>query len=238
MWRRMRAGMLSDPRAVEIISKAKQKNVASPKRSDRDFDHIFKDFFIGFDFRNQLILDLGPGQFEFAKRVRERGGVVHNLDFDPAVLELGRYLGFDVFEANFKEFDPEPYRGRYDGLFCKFSINAFWFEADQVRLHIRELDSMLKPGGWGWVAPWNGLMRRDERSVNVRAHLARQTDAFTECGWTAFDVDEQLARYYGVHGAIENHALFVKGVPSPPSVVSFRVKLTNLKARVSEMVLR
>lgn len=231
--------MLKDQRAIEIISKARQKNVASPKRSDRDFTRIFADFFDAHDFTGETVLELGPGQYEFARRVRERGGLVHCVDNDPAVLELGRYFNFEVTSAHLGDMEFSPLQGRYDGLFCKFSINAFWFDSPEAMAGcIHDLNATLRPDGWGWIAPWNGVGKRDPDSPLVREILQRQSAAFVECGWSAFDLDEDLARYYGIAGAVVNHAMFVKNLPVPATFGSLRGKLANLKTRVTNLFLR
>jgi hypothetical protein len=231
--------MLNDQRAIEIISKARQKNVASPKRTDRDFARIFEDFFEAHDFKGEAVLELGPGQYEFARRVRERGGLLHCIDNDPAVLELGRYFNFDVTSANLSAFDNSPFQARFDGLFCKFSINAFWFDtADEHTAFIDDLNATLRPDGWGWVAPWNGIGKRDPDSPFVCEMLQRQTAAFVERGWSAFDLNPELAGYYGMNGAVVNHAIFVKNLPVPAKVNTLRVKLASLKARVTNLFLR
>ena len=212
--------MLDDERAIAIISKARQKNVATPKRSTRDFDRIFQDFLGDVDFKGKVVMDLGPGQYDFARRVRQRQGQAINIDNDPAVLELGRYLGFDVLESDLQTFTGGSYRGRLDGLFCKFSINAFWFaDTDLLEAHIQNLDGMLKPDGWGWIAPWNGP-RPEHAAVPDAIHrfLDCQQNAFQGCGWSVHHLSEERAAYYGVNGKVANHALFLKGLSFPSAV--------------------
>jgi hypothetical protein len=208
--------MLGDQEAIAIASRARQKNVAEADRVSCDFDRIFKHFFREHDFANKLVLDLGPGQYDFARRVRERGGTVHNIDNDPAIIELGQHLGFEVTDCDLKKFDASNRAGMYDGLFCKFSVNAFWFKAARLEAHVRGLDSLLKPTGWGWIAPWNGAKKRDVNDPAVRHHLRRQAEVFQDCGWTALDLTDTLALYYGVSGAVANHALFLKNIAAPP----------------------
>jgi hypothetical protein len=214
--------MLDDPEAIRIISAAKQKNVATPRLSHADFEHIFDDFFSGKDLTGQTVLDLGPGQYDFGRMVRDRGGVTHHIDKDPAVVELGRYLGFEVSRENLTKFDTSSRRGRYDGLFCKFSINAFWFVEEGIDIrrrladYTRDLDAMLAPRGWGWIAPWNGnktLGPAEQAEV-----LAAQAAAFVACGWQALEMPKRAAQRYGVDGTVANHALFVKGLPLPPAL--------------------
>lgn len=213
--------MLDDPKAIEIISRARQKNVALANRSEKDFDCVLQDFFSGHDFTGELIMDLGPGQYDFARRVRAGGGTVENIDKDPAVAELGRYLGFEVAEANLRSFDYSQRTARYDGLFCKFSINAFWFQSDdEVRSKIRAIVSMLKPTGWGWIAPWNGLPKNGWEDQDPRPFLDAQAEAFSECGWSGYELPDLLTRRYGITGSVQNHPLFVRNLLTGTTLAS------------------
>ena len=228
--------MLEDQTAIAIAANARQKNVAQSVRSGRDFDRIFADFFLAHDFSGELVMDLGPGQFDFARRVRDRGGIVHAIDKDPAVIELGRHLGFECFEHDFKRFEPHEYRGKYDGLFCKFSINAFWFPLDRLEVHVQGLNSMLKPGGWGWIAPWNGVNKKRElRAAEIQQRLRRQAEVFQECGWQAYDMSGFQASWYGVSGAVANHPLFIKALPPPPTRSNISVWLVRTRERVARL---
>ena len=218
--------MLNDPKAIAIISKARQGKVAQPNRTSVDFERIIAAFFRDHVFTGELVLDLGPGQYDIARGVRERGGIVHNIDFDPAVVELGRYLGFECLQCDLKKFDPvrdgSPTiagPGMYDGLFCKGSLNAFWFSldhGDQLEAQVRRLNSLLKPGGWGWIAPWNGGDKCDMADPTVQQHLRRQVATFQDCGWTAYDLSEPLAAHYRMKWAVGNHVLFLRNLPEPP----------------------
>ena len=225
--------MLDDPKAIEIISRARQKNVALANRSEQDFDCVLKDHFSGHDFTGELIVDLGPGQYDFARRVRAGGGTVEHIDLDPAVVELGRYLGFEVVQADLLSFDYYQRKARYDGLFCKFSINAFWFQtADDVRGMIRAIDSMLKPAGWGWIAPWNGLPKNGWEDQDPQPFLDAQAEAFGEYGWSGYELTDDLTNRYGITGNVQNHALFVKNLGS---CVALDAATPIVKARVEHL---
>ncbi|MBT8486572.1 MAG: class I SAM-dependent methyltransferase, partial [Phycisphaerae bacterium] len=195
------------------ISHARQKNVAQANRSSRDFERIFADFFAGHDFTGERIVDLGPGQWDFGRMVAERGGRCEGVDNDPAVLELGTYLGMTVHDANLRTFDPTPFAGQLDGLFCKFAVNAFWHKNDADRAAFTaSLDRMLTPQGWGWVAPWNGRPKEGVDDDAARRILAAQRDAFAAVGWTAYELTETQAQDYGMGGRVENHPLFIRGL--------------------------
>lgn len=205
--------MLEDPKAREIISKARQSNVADPDRSGSDFDNLFADVFSDHDFSGQLVIDLGPGQYDFATRVRERGGEVHNVDRDPAVVELGRHLGFEVFDHDLRKLRRLELTGRYDGVFCKFSVNAFWpAEPDDVTAATVTITDLLAAGGWGLVIPWNGPGRRSADDPEIPLRLKLQAKAFRACGWSGYELDDGLCKRWGVTGKVANHVAFTRGV--------------------------
>lgn len=213
--------MLKDPKAIEIISHAKQKNVALENRSGRDFQNVFTDFFDKHDFTNQRIMDLGPGQYDFARRVRDRKGIVEHIDKDDAVIELGNYLGFEVTKGNLQSFDYAQRSARYDGIFCKFSINVFWFDSvEDVKSKIVAINEMLKPNGWGWIAPWNGLPKKRWENRDPQEFLDSQAESFGECGWIAYDLPEELTMRYGITGSVLNHPLFVKNLDCSKALAS------------------
>ena len=119
--------MLTDPEEIRIISRARQKNVRNPSRPRKHFEHIFKDFLEGVDFAGSVFLDLGPGQYDFAEMAKQRGAITHGIDNDSAVVELGRYKPFPVRHGELKQLKASDYDIRFDGIFCKYSINAFCF---------------------------------------------------------------------------------------------------------------
>lgn len=206
--------MLTDPVEIEIISKAKQKNVRKPQRSRAHFDHIFEHFLSQIDFNGKMYLDMGPGQFDFGVLVRERGGDVISIDNDPAVIALGEHKGFTCLEADLRELSRLELPQKVDGIFCKFSISAFWFDTDTQSELTIALDSLLKPGGWIWIAPWNGAPGDDDVQ-DIQSVLRGQIDAFTSIGCEVWELSEAAARHFGVRGTVENNVLFTKGVQIP-----------------------
>lgn len=211
--------MLTDKEEIRIISKAKQKNVRDPKRSRAHFIHIFSDFLNDVRFKDATFLDFGPGQYDFGEMVRERGAVTHGIDKDPAVNELGRYKGFLIRFGELKDIKAEDFDAiKFDGIFCKLSINAFWFyDEDQRHIeYIREVVKLIKPGGWAWIAPWNGVPKQAELSeADVKRVLSIQAQEFKETGFTGIDLTTSLSKYYGVHGLTANHALFLLNLKTP-----------------------
>ena len=160
------------------------------------------------DFAGSRWFDLGPGQFDFGVLAQEKGATVTSLDKDPAVVELGRYLGFETIEGDIRDIATLFAPHTFDGVFCKYSVNALWFRTeDDVREHVEQTAALVKPGGWGWIAPWNGIPKKltiDE----AEPLLATQRQAFLDAGWTATDLSEKESRYYGVHGKTANRVIF------------------------------
>ncbi|UCD34444.1 MAG: class I SAM-dependent methyltransferase [Nitrospiraceae bacterium] len=212
--------MLTDPEEIRIISAALQKNVRDPNRARAHFDRIFADFFKTVRFRNTRVLDLGPGQYDFGELARQRGAAVHAIDYDPAVIQLGRHKGFTVREGNLEEVKAGDFEEAFDGLFCKYSINAFWFhEAPALAHHVRELVRLIKPGGWSWIAPWNGASEETGLTPKERVEITTvQINEFRNAGFSAYELTEDLSRYYGVHGLTVNRPLFTLNLQAPESV--------------------
>lgn len=218
--------MLTDPREVEIISKARQKNVRDQKRSRKHFESIFQDFLNPIDLTGHDLLDLGPGQYDFGVLALERGARTVGIDNDPAVIELGRYKGFEAVYGRIQEMTPEAFGRAFDGLFCKFSINCFWYYDDPEAQDalVDRVVGLMKPDAWSWIAPWNGVPKKAELEQDeVDRVLARQIDRFRHHGFRAFDLSTELATRYGITGAVANHALFVRGLNVPKGVERYEI---------------
>lgn len=208
--------MLVDPHEIEIISQARQKNIRDHTRSREHFNNIFKDFFSGVDFKDKSVIDLGPGHYDFGLLAMKRGAVqVAAIDNDPAVLALGRYRNYNVVDAKLQDVKLEWFKEPFDLVFCKFSINCFWFWDDEAQLrgHIDHVTSLVKAGGSSWIAPWNGLPKSIELSqAQIEKILSIQRDAFLSNGFKVAELTVQQAARYGVTGAVANHALFTKNL--------------------------
>ncbi len=212
------------PEALNIISFAKQPNVAKANRSTKDFERIFADFFSDqissnlFNtippFSGSLLLDIGPGQHVFGRAMNALGATVEAIDNDPAVCELGTYLNIHTYAANLKTFDFSDFLDKYDGVFCKFSINAFWqHEPESVYKRTNELLSILKPNGWGWIAPWKGVPKvLQDRPALVSKIESAQRIAFLDAGWNTIELSPSRAKHYGMGGNVTSHPIFIKNL--------------------------
>jgi hypothetical protein len=212
--------MLSDPREIEIIAKAVQKNVRDPRRARKPFDTIFADFGLKRRVRGQRLLDLGPGQFDFAVVASSYGAAeCVGIDMDPAVVELGCYKKLPTILGELRNLADIQLPGPFDGVFCKYSIDAFWFapdERDRHSAHVAAISGALTRAGWSWIAPWNGGKRaKDLSAAEVKAVLDLQRESFAKAGYEAFELTEELSIRYGVHGVTVNRPLFTRGLEIP-----------------------
>lgn len=210
--------MLTDPKAIDIIKAARQKNVRDPLRSRKHFENILSAFFDGVTLDGRY-LDLGPGQYDFCELAREQGATCMGVDFDPPVLELGRYKGFDTLELDLKALPEHDFGETFDGVFNKFALNAFWTgnDAEQQALMAQAINALIKPGGWGWLAPWNrplpGTTPSEEEQQNV---LRLQKDAFEACGFETILLTLAQPKTYGVNGNVANNIVYIKNLSHNP----------------------
>ena len=207
--------MLTHPEAVQLIRNARQPNVANPWRSVRDFEHIIQDFFApqieAGELKDSLICDLGPGQYDMLRFFRDAGGICTGIDNDPAVIAVGNCLGFEVIELDMKKPNAFQLGRSFDGIFCKFSINAFWFPSPEaLSKQITDLCSQLSDSGWGWIAPWNGIPKAITDKKFVKQMLEAQKEAFESHGWECRNLKNAEITHYGVNGKVANNRLFTK----------------------------
>ena len=208
--------MLTDPREIEIISRARQKNVRLPTRSRQHFVNIFDDFFDQISFDEGPIIDLGPGHYDFGVIATERGATdVLGFDNDEAVLELGRHKGFRTVSGKIQEVSSSTLNETFSGVFNKFALNSFWFfdnQSAQIEF-VDRIAGLIKPNGWGWIAPWNGIPKKAELNDDeISDILQTQARRFEHHGFEAFDLTAELSARYGVTGSVANNAIFTKGL--------------------------
>ena len=196
------------------MSLARQKNLRDPTRSRVPFENIFDDFFGQIEFSGSSLMDLGPGQWDFGVLAEKKGAKVSGIDNDPAVAKLGHHKGFDVIKGNLRNIERYVAK-KFDGIFCKFSINAFWFWEDFRRIEsfAEAIDSCLYEAGWAWIAPWNGRPKTVQLTLERSAQvLETQLNAFASLGYEVINLSESETRRYGLQGVVENHPIFVKHI--------------------------
>jgi SAM-dependent methyltransferase len=207
--------MLTDPIEIEIISKAKQKNVRDPKRSRKHFENIFRDFFKNINFSNMNLLDQGPGQYDFGVLAKQKGAKeVYCIDIDKAVIELGLYKNFQVKECNIMNINFETFKILFDGIFNKFSMNCFWFKDKKEHSNfVGNIDKILKPSSWAWIGPWNGIPKIYEfDQYEVKKILDIQISEFKNIGFDVFELTNLQVKEYGIHGKVANNLIFIKNL--------------------------
>ena len=163
---------------------------------------IVADFCLESRCHGARVLDLGPGHFEFAEIAQQAGARdVIGVDNDPAVVRLGELRGLKTYEMDIRELSADALGGKVDGIFCRLSLNAVWF-GSAWEAHddwARRLSSLLTPGGWAWLAPWN--YKKDGADFNQTAEAIRlQIATLQRRGFLTFRLLPDPARYYGLTG--------------------------------------
>ena len=202
--------MLFDDEEIEIMSKAAQPHLRDPRRSELISKRIFDNFFDARKLTGSRVLELGPGQYDFARMIEAAGATVVSMDHDPAVIALGQKRGYNIIFSNFRRFDWSSVRGEFDGLFCRGAINAFWYrDPKSLGGFIDDICSVLKPSGWGWLAPFNHVIPSDATQAHIKMMLDAQRQAFERHGFSSFIFSSEIAALYAVG---ERQSVFLRNV--------------------------
>lgn len=196
----------------KIIIQGTDSSYLRKERSPRPFAAIFETFLSEVDLDGKKVLDLGPGHFHFGELARARGATVHSVEKNPEMVALGLHKGFRVFEGDIRDVSGLTEGNRYDGVFCKYSFSALWYDDREALFGFAEqLKEVFSPDGWGWFAPWNGGARLvSDLATNL---LGWQIEAFESHGFAATELTEAEAKRFGVHGFTGNRILFTKNLP-------------------------
>ena len=204
--------MLFDDEEIEIMSKAAQSHLREPRRSEVISRRIFDDFLGARKLAGCRVLELGPGQYDLVRMVEAAGASVVSMDHDPAVIALGRKRGYEVILSDFRTFDWSSLRGKFDGLLCRGSITPVWFrDAESLGRFVDEICSVLKPNGWGWLAPWN-LTLSVAPPARARLMLDAEDVAFARNGFNGIDPAEDVTASYALGRCPR---LYLKGIELP-----------------------
>lgn len=151
-----------------IMAEALQPNMRSANIPQTAFAQIIADHLADFRFEGARVLDIGPGQLDFLDIARDRGAAqTVGVDFDPAIVALGKLRGHDIRLANLRQGWPCP-DARFDLIFCRGSLNCHWFPAEpRLRAFLDGLAGSLAPGGRMWIAPWNKPARDDPAQIEA-----------------------------------------------------------------------
>jgi hypothetical protein len=192
---------------ASIFADAQQKNYRTySARRAVPTANIINDFFDHTHFAGRRVLELGPGHYTFAIIARHLGAQVVCAERDPALVRLGRHLGFDVIDADFLEPDfprgaMEHAGGRFDGVWLRGVLNACAFpDEDALRRHVRALHELLTPAAWGWSTSSNVATTGEEAQSTDGSFADRRIEAqrraFEGLGWCGRPVtDEMRARF-------------------------------------------
>lgn len=192
-----------DAQAIAITTRVTQY---SPARAVR-ISNIINDQFELDHFRGKTILELGPGHYSFSMVARHLGARTLCVDRNPTLLELGRYLGFEVYDMDFYALTAETLGRQVDGLWLKGAFNACYHPSvDTVDRFVEQLNELIDPAGWGWSVTTNKPDERmiaqlgDEEKVRryQQARIEAQRAAFVRYGWSATPILESDRRRYSL----------------------------------------
>lgn len=187
---------LKDPAEIKLMESSQSPGLRVADRSTYGVRNIFRHFFYGVVLDGKVVLELGPGHYEFCEEVRARRGLAEAIDIDPTVLELGRRRGFDVRSVNLAHLPTLSWEKQYDGLFSKGSTNPFWFYNDREALHgfVRSISSLVKPTGFLWIVscPHAGSSSVKLNDSQVKQWLDTEAACFEEYGFQSYSIDHQL----------------------------------------------
>lgn len=161
--------------------------------------NILNDFFEPEDFRGKTILELGPGHYSFAMVARHLGARVICVErYEPHVA-LGRHLGFEVLDMDFRDVTPEAVGAPVDGLFMKGAFNACAFKDEEgIDEFVRGLTALMGPEAWGWCVTVNKAGGDESKEAFVDERIGAQRRAFKRHGWRATPIDEADRKRYAV----------------------------------------
>jgi hypothetical protein len=168
--------MLYDENEIQIARSAIEPGCRLANRSNRILG-VYHRFLSKQHFKDRVYLELGPGHFEFCDMVKKLGGRAVALEFDPAMVKLGQYRGHEVRQTNLiKDKFWNHMDRKFDGIFCRGSINAAWFtELHEHQEFAKGIASLIKPDGWCWISPWNSNsmnLSKDEEEAAYEFQLS------------------------------------------------------------------
>lgn len=209
--------MLKSQQEIDIVKDAWEPNLRSPIRPVIHFERILKYYFRKYNFKNKLIWDLGPGHYDFAELIIKRGAKVVSLELDPAIIKLGEHRGMNVVRADLKQLLPTlPKEQKLDGLFCRGSIDAFWFYENKNyhKQYLTRLCELVKDDGFIWFSPANdGSGVNDKNSINET--LTIQNETLLKNGLKCTRLNPISASRIGVTSITKPLVVYTKNLPNP-----------------------
>lgn len=204
-----------DAKAQEIItsSNSPSHTTFKPGRGIKAMN-VINDMFKPECFENKTIVEFGPGHYSFSLLARHLGATVICVEYDPSLVALGEYLGFEVHNTNLDVIKRDFFGRQFDGLWLKGCFNACRLGDDEAVTQLaEELTGFLSEEAWGWLVPCNkgkapageDQAAFEERRTNV------QTQAFQKLGWSASEYDLQTMKRYASAYSNAPH-IFTRGL--------------------------
>jgi len=207
--------MLTDPEEIALASGAMEPGLRLANRSTRGPVAIARDFLAGISLKGSVVLELGPGHFEFCDFVRARGGAAAVVELDPAIAAIGRRRGYEVFIKDLRELGSFEPGKRFDGLFCKGSNNPFWFYKDEgaLRAYIERFVRLTEPRGWVWVAscPYTS---QPTTPAEFAGWLDVERRIYRELGFQEWPIPwRAIGGMYGISIPCDGLSVFTRNLP-------------------------
>jgi hypothetical protein len=195
-----------------VMSTAVQPSLGRTNVAVGPYENIINDF-IPRSLLTHRVLELGPGQCDFLDLVRNAGGHAVGVDFDPAVCNLGRLRGHEMVLANLRDGIPAGL-DTIDGIFCRGSINAYWFTKRLERLDafLEGLGGLIRSARWTWIAPWNNPAGAADADL-IEARLATWRENVGLRRWLP---SSALQARYGMGYQIPQIEIWLRGTNEAP----------------------
>ncbi|OAN78876.1 hypothetical protein A8B78_00470 [Jannaschia sp. EhC01] len=190
-----------DHQTISVYGAAVERYRATPMSPD----HVdFLDAFATKVCDGGLVLDLGCGPGDQAKRLMDHGLRVDAIDATPAFVEAAVALGVPARRALFEDL---PGATQYDGIWASFSL--LHAPRDAVQSHILRLAQSLTPGGVFFLGMKTG--DGEARDNLGRFYSYFSVDALqgmlTDAGLTV--TDSVTGRGKGLAGSDDSYALMI-----------------------------
>jgi len=181
------------------------------------FLNIYEDFFKDLDLRKKTILEFGSGRFEMAEVFKKHGAVYTGIDKSLGVYNVGDSRGFRMYRQDYKNNPLKVIVDSFDGIFCRESVNAFWYLDDDNHVNqVRKWCRTLRDNGWGWILPCNHVPTSIVISDwDIFRVLDIQIRAFQSAGFRCLHLPRMLAERYGQQKNVINTPLFIKNLEVP-----------------------
>lgn len=176
---RIAVHMLYTDEERAVMAHAIQPNMRAAKISQTPFRNIIADYISENSFKGARVLDIGPGQLDFLDIARELSATsTTGVDFDPAIKKLGELRGHEVHTVDFRQKNPFG-SSKYDLIFCRGSINCFWFATEErLSEFLQSISDAMSATARIWIAPWNKpASGQEEYAANVNEIVNKWVNA-------------------------------------------------------------